>query len=114
MLMINTKLFSQRFVFIALFALSYSCNHSEKNTPTKPGHIITINPIQVQNGWGYDIMVDDKVYIHQYCIPAVGGNKVFSNKQDAIKTAKVVVQKILNGKVPSVTKHDLDSLQIAL
>jgi len=99
--------------FITLFALSYSCNHAAKEN-TSQGHKLDIAAIQVGNGWGYNILVDNKVYIHQYCIPAVGGNKVFSSKEDALKTARVVVEKMMKGKIPSITRHDLDSLNIAL
>ena len=68
---------------------------------------------KVGNGWGYNIMVDHKVFIHQQIIPAIEGNKTFASKDDAEKTSNLVVQKITTKKLPSVTKRELDSLQIS-
>ncbi len=66
----------------------------------------------VAGGWGYNILVDHKIFIHQQAVPAVGGNKIFIKKEDAEKTAKLIVQKIINKKVPSVSAHELDSLHV--
>jgi|SRR5665213_2571616 len=71
-------------------------------------------PIQTSDGWGYDIMAGNKIYIHQQCIPAVPGNKPFATKEDAIKTAEVVIKKIVSHKLPYVTKKELDSLNISM
>src|SRR5665213_997255 len=35
------------------------------------------------NGWGYSILVDNKVYIRQAVIPAVEGDAGFSSDEDA-------------------------------
>jgi hypothetical protein len=32
----------------------------------------------VEEGWGYDIVVKDSVFIHQESIPGLEGNKLFS------------------------------------
>ncbi|HVZ97097.1 MAG TPA: DUF4907 domain-containing protein [Chitinophagaceae bacterium] len=111
--MINRKTYHRTLIFIALFGLSYSCNQSEQKDAVSGTHKLEIAPIRVDSGWGYNILVDDKVYIHQYCIPAIGGNKVFFTKEDAVKTGKVVVQKMMKGMIPSITRHDLDSLKVA-
>lgn len=71
-------------------------------------------PIQTSSGWGYNIMAGDKIYIHQQCIPAVSGNKPFANKEDAMKTAEIVIKKLVNHKLPYVTKKELDSLKISM
>ena len=67
---------------------------------------------EVPGGWGYNIMVDHKIFIHQQIIPAVQGNKAFVSKTDAEKTSNLIVHKITNKQLPSVTKRELDSLQI--
>ena len=65
------------------------------------------------NGWGYDIFIDGKAYIHQPVIPGVGGRKGFKEKKDAEKTAALVVKKIKAGAgLPSITHHELDSLKV--
>lgn len=67
---------------------------------------------KVAGGWGYNILVDQKIFIHQEEIPAIGGNKVFIKKEDAENTAALIVQKISNKKVPSVSKGELDSMRV--
>jgi hypothetical protein len=67
---------------------------------------------QQNGGWGYNILVGHKIFIHQNFIPAIQGNKVFINKEDAEKTSQLVVQKILHRKIPAVSKGEIDSLQI--
>ena len=110
--MINKKLYYKRIIFIALFVLNFSCNNSNKKI--KGLHKLEIFPIQISGGWGYNILLDDKIYIHQEFIPSIEGIKAFASKEDALKTANVVVQKLVKGEVPAITKKDLDSLHINL
>ncbi|MEO8862486.1 MAG: DUF4907 domain-containing protein [Ginsengibacter sp.] len=74
--------------------------------------LVESSTFQVAGGWGYNVLVDHKIFIHQEAVPAIGGNKIFIKKEDAEKTAALIVQKILNKKVPSVSEHELDSLQV--
>jgi Domain of unknown function (DUF4907) len=69
--------------------------------------------IHTSSGWGYKILVDHKVFINQEYIPVVAGKKAFLTKEDAMKTAGLVVQKLVKGKLPSVTKDDLTALKIS-
>lgn len=68
---------------------------------------------QVAGGWGYNILVDHKIFIHQQFIPAVQGYKVFNSKEDAEKVANFEIHELVNKKMPSVSVKDLDSLHIA-
>jgi Domain of unknown function (DUF4907) len=64
-------------------------------------------------GWGYDIMVDGKIYIHQPNIPAIMGNSGFSSEEKAIAAGEFVISKIKNNILPpSVTPEELDSLGV--
>jgi hypothetical protein len=84
--------------------------------PDKINHkdmmLVESSTFLVPGGWGYNILVDHKIFIHQQTIPSVAGNKIFVTKEDAEKTSSLIIQKITNKKLPSVTKNDLDSLQI--
>ena len=63
------------------------------------------------NGFGYDIYIDRKRYVHQPNIPAVAGNKGFSTEAAASKTAAFVCYKIQHNIMPpSLTPEELDSL----
>ena len=77
---------------------------------------ILLKTFQTSTGWGYDIIKDDKVYIHQEIIPAIEGFKSFSTKEEAEKVGNLVIQKIKNkegGGLPQVTREEIDSLQIS-
>jgi hypothetical protein len=62
------------------------------------------------NGWGYDILVNDSILIHQESIPVLQKNHPFANKDQAEKTAALVIQKIKTGQHPTLTKFDLDKI----
>lgn len=67
------------------------------------------------HGYGYDIVVNNAVFVHQPFIPCVPGNRSFKTKADAKKVALLVIEKIRQGMMPpSVTKADLEKLQIDL
>ncbi|UCG28256.1 MAG: DUF4907 domain-containing protein [Bacteroidales bacterium] len=72
-----------------------------------------ITTFQVGEGWGYDIFIDGKVYIHQPMIPAVQGISEFETEAKARKTAEFVVDKIKRNIIPpTVSYKELDSLGI--
>ncbi len=72
--------------------------------------------IQSENGvqgFGYDIYIKGKIYVHQPTIPAVAGNKGFSTKQKAEQSARLVIYKIKNNILPpTVEIRELDSLHL--
>ena len=65
------------------------------------------------NTYGYEILINAKVLIHQENIPGLPGNKGFLKKSDAVKTAKLVIQKLRQGIMPpTITVNDLNKLEI--
>ena len=67
---------------------------------------------KTDNGWGYSITVDNKLFIKQSQIPAVEGNKGFATEEDAAKVAELVIKKIAKNENPAVTKEELQKLGI--
>lgn len=68
---------------------------------------------QTENGWGYDIRINNKIFIKQNYIPSINGDKAFKNALDAQKTANYVIKKLIAGqKLPSLSYHELDSLNV--
>ena len=64
-------------------------------------------------GFGYDILVQDHLLIHQPAIPGLPGNKGFKTREDAQSVALLVIGKLKSNLMPpTVTVHELDSLQI--
>ena len=60
----------------------------------------------VINGWGYDILVNDSLFIHQESVPAVSGNHPFVNKENATRAALLVIDKMKKGLSPTITKAE--------
>jgi hypothetical protein len=65
-------------------------------------------------GWGYDILANDTVLIRQESIPVISNTRGFTQKQQAEKAAALVLTKIKNGGMPSLTKEELARIIPAL
>jgi hypothetical protein len=64
-------------------------------------------------GYGYTIMIDNRLFINQPNIPGQPGNKGFDTKEKANKVALLVIDKIKKKQIPpTVSKAELDSLQV--
>jgi len=77
---------------------------------TGRGHFYEFELFRSGSGWGYDIQINNKPYIHQPYMPAAEGNVPFSDKQSARRTARLVLKKIKDHKNPGITKEELKSL----
>lgn len=85
-------------------ASKYPANCKNKNE-------IKINVFQLDEGWGFDILINHKKYVHQINIPAINDLKVFKTKKDALKIATLMKLKICKKIVPpSITLQEIDSL----
>ena len=70
--------------------------------------------IPSENGtFGYDIYLYDAVIIHQPSRPGLPGMSGFATKEDALKVAELVIQKIRNNEMPpTVTVRELQELGV--
>jgi hypothetical protein len=63
--------------------------------------------------YGYNILMNGRILIHQPNIPALSGNQGFESEGDAQRVAEFVIHKIRqNIFPPSVSVQDLDSLGV--
>jgi hypothetical protein len=63
------------------------------------------------NTYGYEILMDGRLYIHQPNIPGLPGNSGFTDKETAMKVADKVILKIRKNEMPpSVTTEELKNL----
>ncbi len=62
------------------------------------------------NGWGYDILVDNKLFIRQESIPSLPEKKGFVNKQQAKQTAQLIINKMKRGEFPTVTTFEIERI----
>lgn len=71
--------------------------------------------VELPNGWGYEILENNKVFISQTTIPATVGYQVFKSKKEAKAIANLVITKMeINKKgMPNITLEELDSCNIS-
>lgn len=74
---------------------SQKISSSKKSSPY---HYTTIYTDEI--GWGYDILENSSVRIHQPHIPAVQGNQGFKSASDAAKVAEKIIEKLDKGIMP--------------
>lgn len=70
--------------------------------------IVTVKTFHTGMGWGYDVLKDDAVYIHQEYMPAIEGRKGFATEADAKKIGNLVVERMKARAFPVITVEDLD------
>jgi hypothetical protein len=75
---------------------------------------LKLNVFENNEVWGYEIYVNNKRVILQESIPGVPGNQKFTKKTDAKKCGEIVIKKIKQQKIPSISIDELDSLGIVL
>lgn len=78
-----------------------------------PTQKFSYETFQNENGWGYNILLDGKLFIRQPNIPSIPGNKGFADEEKAKKVAEFITHKIQNGMMPpSTNQQELDSLGV--
>ena len=75
-------------------------------------HGVKVETYTVSDGWGYQIKVNDKVFIDQPFIPVIAGSKPFPSRSTALKAGKIVKQKLIDRKMPSLTEEDFRMIGI--
>ncbi|MBX3240139.1 MAG: DUF4907 domain-containing protein [Chitinophagaceae bacterium] len=73
---------------------------------------VTLNSFESGRGWGYEIFVDNKIFIRQETIPSLPGEKPFLTKENALKTGNAVMQKLLKGERPSLSFEEVTALGV--
>jgi len=63
-------------------------------------------------GWGYDVLVNDTLFIHQQQMPAVEGKRGFATHEEAASVAELIIYRMKNKQLPTILLKDLDSLHI--
>ena len=112
-----TKKISTTFFLVITTLLVMSACKSHTSAPDTTIMIKGKVPIdgstfKTDNGWGYTITVNNKLFIKQTEIPAIEGNKVFTTEEDAAKVAQLVINKIAKNESPAVKKKELQELGI--
>ena len=98
-------------ISLLVFIVSSIYKKKEKNTDQKR-FAISVRTFKTEIGWGYDILVNDSSMIHQDIIPGVQGKKGFNSEEDAAKIGNLVLEKIKQKRLPSITLQELKDYQI--
>ena len=69
-----------------------------KPAPSPKG--LNYNCFKTAHGWGYDVLVNERIIIHQPFLPGKSGLDGFSTEQQAGLDAQNVIEKIKSGKHP--------------
>ena len=107
------------FLFLATLCF-FACKETTRanNNTAKKDDKLPLELLAVQTaggGWGYEVYVDNKLYIKQDNIPAVQGFQRFKTKEDALKIGKLVIEKMKQGKkFPAVKIEELEKENIAM
>lgn len=80
-----------------------------KNQDTKRKKI-TAKIFHGPHGWGYDILVNDTLLIHQESIPARPGKTGFPERKQAEQTARLIINKMEREELPAVTTFELEKI----
>lgn len=106
-------------VIISCSVLIISCQTgSNENTGNKenieykvPKRQVNLSYFETEYGWGYNIEINGKNYIHQIHLPCECGGEGFKTKEKAVLAAEFLKQKIENNERRLIiSKAQLDSL----
>jgi hypothetical protein len=65
---------------------------------------------KTDKGWGYDILVNKTVYIHQDNVPVINRSKGFDTQQQAQQAAMLVINKVKVKKAPVLDKSEVENI----
>ncbi|MBO9201388.1 MULTISPECIES: DUF4907 domain-containing protein [Niastella] len=68
--------------------------------PATPANTLHYTTFKTEHGWGYDILVNDRIVIHQPMLPGQSGYKGFPTEQEAGADAQNVIESIKSGTHP--------------
>jgi hypothetical protein len=106
------KLFISTVGAFIISACSHYGDSQFKDTDFKTANI-TSSIISDSEGFGYEIWVNGKKYIHQRYIPSVKPYKRFSSADDAQKVADLVIKKLREEIIPpKISVSEIEKLGI--
>ncbi|SDW38728.1 protein of unknown function [Lutibacter oricola] len=75
---------------------------------TKNDTNYTIKTFQIEKGWGYSIFKGNNIIIRQGEIPSIKERKHFLNEEDALNCGKIMLKKLTEHRLPSVSYEELE------
>lgn len=78
----------------------------EKGSPD--GRQPELQTFQLEDGWGYRIVMNEKVLIYQPTIPAIDTLRSFPDEASARKIGALVLERLNNNENFSITMDDIE------
>lgn len=66
---------------------------------------------QTPVGWGYNILLKERVLIHQQYVPAQPRLRGFRTRAAAEATARLVMEKMKAAELPSVSEKEIEQIE---
>jgi hypothetical protein len=86
---------------------------AKQNQESAPNNVTWRVIPAANNTYGYEILVNQKMIIHQLNIPGQAGSEGFSSSENAGKVAKLVADKVRNNIMPpTVSPEELKQLNV--
>ena len=101
---------SKALSIIVFILLAFSCQVWRPSTVKSKKNPVSYTVFKSKDGsFGYDIIEEGKIVIHQPYIPVIPGNHGFLKKKQAKLVAKNVIDKISNGIFPpSLSREEVE------
>jgi len=71
---------------------------------------LELQTFQLEEGWGYQILIDGKIFIYQPTIPAIASIRSFPDEKSALRVGTLVLKRIKLRKEPVVTLNEVSCL----
>ncbi len=91
-------------VTVLLVDSFYFSSQKLQQSDIKP---FTIKTFEVNNGWGYSVLIRNNEIIRQEMIPAIQQQSAFLNQKDAYVAAVLMIRKLREKKTPGLTKNEM-------
>lgn len=80
------------------------------NKKAAKAEILSARVFHSERGWGYDILVNDTIFIHQESVPGISYNKGFPRREQAEEITRLIINKMKRGQRPAVTTFELGQI----
>jgi len=101
-------------IAIALFLTVFIGYTFYNQFVTDNNQVMHCEVVDLQGGYGYQILKGEKTLILQEYIPGLPGKQLFATKNQALSVANLVLEKIENGESPVLEPSDLSKLNISI
>lgn len=96
-------------MLVSASAIVFAKNNQQAGNDLLP---VDMRAVKMNDGWGYEVLVDKKVFIHQDCIPAIPSFRKFSSQEQALAIGSRVVEKLKKGHKPSISLQEINAAHI--